>query len=311
MIVLCMCMTGFAQASLPATVELSPVPLDRTQAVPSLAVLGLNSSVLGSGTLAFHGGYDPIDWSGVLQAMALNVDGTNNGIVWDAGTLLTSRSPASRTIFSASKNVMGVVSGIAFEPSAPFDAKQKQDLMWPEPEHSNDTLEARVDYLRGGRAGELDGSLRTRTSLLGAIVDAQAVYVGYPTGNYQDAWLKGAPEAASGAQSYASFAAQHAGREPFLYIAANDGMLHAFHAPMPVCKRQDDSQRCVAYDSGSNAGKEAWAFVPRAVYRNLGNLTHAQGFQFQPTVDATPVTRDVFFGGQWHTLLVWMHKPAR
>ena len=304
MIVLCMCMTGFAQTSLPATVELSPVPLDRTQAVPSLAVLGLNSSVLGSGTLAFQGGYDPIDWSGVLHAMALNVDGTNDGIVWDAGTLLTSRSPASRTILSASKNAMGVVSGIAFEPSAPFDAEQKLGLMWPEPKHSNDTLEARVDYLRGGRAGELDGSLRARTSLLGAIVDAQAVYVGYPTGNYQDAWPNGAPEAASGAQSYASFLAQHAGREPFLYIAANDGMLHAFHAPMPVCKRQDDSQLCVAYDSGSNAGKEAWAFVPRAAYRNLGSLTHAQGFQFQPTVDATPVTRDVFFGGQWHTLLV-------
>lgn len=304
MIVLCMCMTGFAQTSLPATVELSPVPLDRTQAVPSLAVLGLNSSVLGSGTLAFQGGYDPIDWSGVLHAMALNVDGTNNGVVWDAGTLLTSRSPASRTILSASKNAMGVVSGIAFEPSAPFDAEQKLGLMWPEPEHSDDTLEARVDYLRGGRAGELDGSLRARTSLLGAIVDAQAVYVGYPTGNYQDAWPNGAPEAASGAQSYASFVTQHAEREPFLYIAANDGMLHAFHAPMPVCKRQDNSQLCVAYDGGLNAGKEAWAFVPRAAYRNLGNLTHAQGFQFQPTVDATPVTRDVFFGGQWHTLLV-------
>ena len=305
---LCASMMGIAQGSLPNTVELNPLPLDRTLAVPSLAVLGLSSSVLGSGTLAFQGGYDPVDWSGVLHAVALHGDGTSNGVLWDAGALLTRRSPASRTILSASKNAVGVVSGIAFEPSAPFDADQKLDLMWPEPEHSNDTLEARIDYLRGSRSGELDGSLRARSSLLGAIVHAQAVYIGYPSGNYFDAWSKGAPEAAQGAQSYASFVAQHAGREPFLYIAANDGMLHAFHAPVPICRRQDDSQRCVAYDDGPNAGKEAWAYVPRATYRNLGNLTRAQGFQFQPTVDATPVTRDVFFSenghAQWHTLLV-------
>ena len=305
---LCTSVMGVAQTSLPNTVELSPLPLDRTLAVPSLAVLGLNGSVLGSGALAFQGGYDPADWSGVLHAVALNGEGTSNGVAWDAGALLTRRSPASRTILSASKNALGVVSGIAFEPSAPFDADQKQGLMWPEPEHSNDTLEARIDYLRGSRSGELDGSLRARNSLLGAIVHAQAVYVSHPSGNYFDAWPKGAPEAASGAQSYASFVAQHAGRAPFLYIAANDGMLHAFHAPMPVCRRQDDNQRCVAYDNGPNAGREAWAYVPRAAYRNLGNLTRAQGFQFQPTVDATPVTRDVFFGelgsAQWHTLLV-------
>ena len=153
-IVLCTSVMTIAQNSLPNTVELSPLPLDRTLAVPSLAVLGLNSSVLGSGTLAFQGGYDSVDWSGVLHALALNGDGTSGDVVWDAGALLTRRSPAGRTILSASKNMVGTVSGIAFEPSAPFDAGQKQDLMWPAPEHSNDTLEARIDYLRGGRSGE-------------------------------------------------------------------------------------------------------------------------------------------------------------
>jgi type IV pilus assembly protein PilY1 len=307
-IALCTSAMTLAQNSVPNTVELSPLPLDRTLAVPSLAVLGLNSSVLGSGTLAFKGGYDPADWSGVLHAVTLNGDGTSNGVVWDAGALLTRRSPASRTILSASKSAAGVISGIAFEPSAPFDTGQKQALMWPEPAHPNDTPEARIDYLRGGRSGELDGILRVRSGLLGAIVHAQTVYIGYPSGNYFDAWPKGAPEAAPGAQSYASFVTRHAGREPFLYIAANDGMLHAFRSPVPACKRQDDNQRCVVYDSGSNAGEEAWAYVPRAAYRNLGNLTRVRGFQFQPTVDATPVTRDVFFGelgaAQWHTLLV-------
>ncbi|GLQ95139.1 pilus assembly protein [Dyella acidisoli] len=305
---LCTCIASAAQPSLAGTVELSAVPLDRSQAVPSLAVLGLNSGVLGSGSLAFQGGYDSADWSGVLQAVALNADGTSNRIIWDAGAQLTNTSPASRTILSARRSGDGVVSGIAFEPSTSFDVEEEKGLMSPTPEQSIDTLEARVEYLRGGRVHELDGSMRTRTSLLGAIVHAQTVYVGYPGGNYLDAWPKNAPEAAAGAQSYAQFVAQHAERKPFLYVAANDGMLHAFHAPVPLCNAEDKDSRCTTYNAGPNAGNEAWAFVPRAVYRNLGNLTRAHGFQFQPTVDATPVTRDVFFGergrAEWHTLLI-------
>ena len=61
--------------------------------------------------------------------------------------------------------------------------------------------------------------------------------------------------------------------------------------------------------TSANPGDEAWAFVPRAVYANLGNLTNNSSFQFRPTVDSTPVTRDVFFSGggtynnQWRTIL--------
>lgn len=300
--------TSPAQSSPPGTVELSPLPLDRAQAVPSLAVLGLSSSVLGMGTLAFQGGYDASTWSGVLQAVALDADGTSNGIIWDAGSLLTNRSPVSRTMLSASRMETGEVSAIAFETSAHFDAEEAQGLMWPAPEMLADTLQARVDYLRGDRAHEVDGGMRARKSLLGAIVHSQAVYVGYPTGNYLDAWPNSGPETASGAQRYAQFVARRGERKPFLYVAANDGMLHAFHAPVPTCTTQDTNDQCTAYDGGPYAGKEAWAFVPRAAYPSLGNLTRTQDFQFQPTVDATPVTRDVFFGergrSDWHTLLV-------
>ncbi|GGA47020.1 pilus assembly protein [Dyella nitratireducens] len=306
----------FAQAfaaSLPGTVELSPVPLDRSRALPSLATLALNDSVLTDGTLAFLGGYDPVDWSGALKAATLDADGATTGMVWDAGSMLTHpliTPPAGRTILTASRHESGEIAGMAFEPAAPFDEDEKRGLTTQAPENPVDTLEARVDYLRGVRSLELDGSLRQRSSVLGAIVHSQAVYVAYPTGSYANAWPKTAgvaPEAAIGAQSYAQFVAEHAGRLPMLYVAANDGMLHAFYAPAPVCKTQDTQGVCKAYESGRDAGKEQWAYVPRAAYGNLGNLTHARGFQFQPTVDATPVTRDVFFSEngrhEWHTLL--------
>jgi type IV pilus assembly protein PilY1 len=310
------CATGTAQTSLPGTVELSPTPLDRSQAAPSLAVLGLSGSLLADGTLAFQGGYDPSDWSGVLQAVVLNPDGTMGSVVWDAGSLLTDpaiTSPAGRTILSASRNDDGLVTGIAFEPAAAFDASEKHGLAWPELDA--DQLGARVDYLRGVRTHELDGSMRARSSLLGAIIHAQTVYVGYPQGGYADTWPKTirgatvpAPEMAQGAQSYAQFVEKYAQRVPFLYAPANDGMLHAFRAPVPRCKVMDADGRCMGYESGANAGREAWAFVPRAVYGYLGNLARARDFQFQPTVDASPVTRDVFFSQhgkhEWHTLLV-------
>lgn len=292
------------------------MPLDRLQAVPSLAVLGLNGSVMGPGLLAFEGGYNRADWSGVFQAISLKADGTAAGRVWDAGSILTDGAaapPQSRTILTAAADSAGSVTGMAFEPGSPFDASQLRGLMSPAlNDLAGDTLAARVEYLRGVRTHEFDGVMRMRSSLLGAIINSQAVYVSDPSGNYLDSWptkINGlsvpAPELAAGAQSYARFVADNVQRPPVVYLGANDGMLHAFHAPMPQCDSSSLGSHCTV---ATGAGKELWAYVPRAAYVNLGNLTSATDFQFQPTVDATPVTRDVFFSEQgrheWHTLLV-------
>ena len=300
--------------SVSGTVELSPAPLDRARAAPALATLALNENMLTGGTLAFLGGYAAADGSGVLKAVALDADGVTARTVWDAGALLTDplrTPPAGRTILTASRQEQGTLAGIAFEPAGPFDDDEKRGLMTPASEIAADTLEARVDYLRGVRSLEQDSTLRQRGSVLGAIMHAQAVYVAYPTGNYADTWSNArgaAPEAAPSAQRYADFVATYAQRAPLLYVAANDGMLHAFHAPVPACQVHDEQGACTVYASDLDAGKERWAYVPRAAYAHLGRLTQAQDFQFQPTVDATPVTRDVFFSQQgrheWRTLLV-------
>jgi Tfp pilus tip-associated adhesin PilY1 len=297
------------------TVELSPLPLDRAQAVPSLAVLGLNGSVLSAELLAFEGGYDPLDWSGVLQAVTLKPDGTRDRQIWDAGAMLTHAlltPPDRRIILTASANATGTVTGMAFEASSSFDASEMAGLMPPESDNAdNGTLADRVNYLRGQRADEQAGILRKRSSLLGAIIHAQAIYVTHPAGIYADSWpikrngvAVAAPEMAPSAQSYTQFVEDNAGRAPVLYQATNDGMLHAFNATPIDCDASSSTSSC---RPPANGGKERWAYVPRAVYANLGNLTRAKDFQFQPTVDATPVVRDIFFSEQgqheWHTLL--------
>jgi type IV pilus assembly protein PilY1 len=304
---------------LPGTVELSPTPLDHSLDASMLTVLGLNANVLATGSLAFEGGYDPRNWSGILRAVSLNIDGTLSRVVWDAGAILadaSATSPGRRTILTASADSTGAVTGMAFEPNSRFDASETEGLMTPMPHDAvNDTLAARVDYLRGIRSEETAGVMRTRQTLLGAIVDAQTVYVAYPTGNYTNAWpttIRGvsvpAPELAPDAQGYDTFVAANANRPPTVYVGANDGMLHAFNAPVPDCTTFDSSGNCSHYMAGVDAGKELWAYVPRATYKHLGNLTSLHDFQWAPTVDATPVTRDVYFSERgdhtWHTVLV-------
>lgn len=300
----------------------------------------LNTSVLVQGALGFTAGYSSGDWAGLFQAITANADGTVSGLQWDAGAILTDATktpPANRQILSAKEKADG-----SFDVGTPFNSFSSdldnltassgssylsaQTLLsgLPASVGTTDTGQARVDYLRGVRT--LEGTVyRTRSSLLGAIINSQALFVGTPSSGYRNTWPAGSPEAnatindgstcnqsaptLATCHSYEAFASIYKNRTPAVYVGANDGMLHAFNAEMVL----NTATPPVAVP-GTNAGKEMFAYVPRTVYPNLGNLTARSNFKFAPTVDATPVTRDVFFPAAtstpavttagWHTLLV-------
>ncbi|MFC4528361.1 hypothetical protein ISN76_15145 [Dyella halodurans] len=273
-------------------------------------VSAVNATVLTLGAVTYNTGYSSIDWSGVLQALTLNTDGTTGAVKWDAGVTLsngTTTPPASRKILTANMSSTGTITGMPFESTSAFDASEISGLTTPASNDStNDTLATRVNYLRGDRTEETNGVMRTRNSLLGAIIDAQPIYVSYPASGYNNNWPAGAPEAASTAQSYDTFVSNNINRAGTLYVAANDGMLHAFDASL-ICNPPSSGTGCASYGpaQSATAGQERWAYVPRAVYGNLGNLTSKSSFTFAPTVNSTPVTRDVFFSdNKWHTILV-------
>ena len=285
----------------------------RTAATPA----AVNASVATVGALSFKVGQNA-DWSGVFQAVTLNSDGTiDTTPKWDAGAQLASASASGRTIYTDS------FKGGSFN-AFPFTSANMGSLDTVETTglggallctSGTDTQCNRIDYLRGDAAHETDGTYRNRTDsagthqILGAILHSQPVYVSYPSSGYYNNWPSGSAEALGAAaskgnddKSYDSFQTDHAGRPGTVYVGANDGMLHAFAAPAPT--------GCAADGTGcnyGNGGAERWAFVPRAVYANLGNLTNVTDFQFRATVDATPVTRDVFFSqsghSEWHTIL--------
>jgi len=277
----------------------------------------LSSGVLITGALGFSTGYQSSDWSGIFTASQVDVDGSvSPSSQWDGAANLTDPAitdPATRQILTSTENTDGSFdAGIAFATYGSLDTNG-QTLLMSNPTTvdagASDTGQARIDYLRGDRTLETSGIYRTRGSVLGAIINAQAVFVSYPSSGYRNDWPTTSPEAvamtnddttcdfanptATTCHSYEAFAYLNRNRTPTVYVAANDGMLHAF----------DASQNT----DGSNtatSGHEQFAYVPRAAYANLGNLTRKTSFKFMPTVDATPVTHDVFYGGQWHTILV-------
>ena len=80
-----------------------------------------------------------------------------------------------------------------------------------------------VNYLRGQtglegfKAGDVNKLYRKRKFALGDIIGGQPVYVKAPRATYFDA-------------GYEGFKSAQSGRTAMVYVAANDGMLHAFYA---------------------------------------------------------------------------------
>ncbi len=140
--------------------------------------------------------------------------------------------------------------------------------------------EALVNFLRGDRSNE-GTFFRTRKHVLGDIVSSEARYVKAPLFEYIDA----------GYSDYKSSTLVTT-RASAVYVASNDGMLHAFNA---------------------ETGKELWAYVPEMVlpelYR-LADINYSQNHRYY--VDGTPEVGDVCptapgtacSGAQWKTIIV-------
>jgi Tfp pilus tip-associated adhesin PilY1 len=145
-----------------------------------------------------------------------------------------------------------------------------------------------VGYLRGWQNGEgtsfrdrmvIDPATnQTANTVLGDTISARPAYVRAPFFNYGDLV----------SPSYASFQSTNAGRAPRVYVAANDGYLHAF-------------------DASAGGGNEVWAYAPRFLLPGLWQLAD-RGYAAKHTffVDGSPETGDVYdaSAGNWKTILV-------
>ena len=143
------------------------------------------ANLLASDGKAYEASYNPAGWTGDLTAKTVNATtGTIAATAtWTASTLLNARNWATRVVFASNGSSTGV----------PFTTANVGATV--NPDTATFTNAGVVDYLRGNRTGE-GTTYRTRTSLIGAVINAKP--------------------AVDGATGVA-------------YLASSEGMLHAFN----------------------------------------------------------------------------------
>jgi type IV pilus assembly protein PilY1 len=162
-----------------------------------------------------------------------------------------------------------------------------------------------VSYLRGDRNYEDSSStplaggdtLRRRAGLLGDIVTSTPVVVGPPNADLYD---EGSQDF-DGLDDYDDFVTDTtvSSRDTMLYIAANDGMLHAFDAETGVEK--------FAYIPGALLKETGDGALSRLANPEYGRFDEGAGTQSAPHQyfnDGEMTTQNVYIGGDWKTVLV-------
>ncbi len=222
----------------------------------------------------YQAGFNVVTGSGSLKKFQLSFakhnDETISAADWDAADRLTKRTTARRIYTSAMEDKVFV--GMPFLWPA-LSGAQKAMLNRSPINGTDDRLgEKRLDYLRGVRHHEMNrpgGIFPSRVHLLGAIIHSTPKFVGAPPANVRG-------------DDYQAYYNANRERRPIVYVGANDGMLHAFDVA---------------------TGNELFAYIPRAIFERLPQLTTARA-ERTSYVDGEIGVADAVVGDAWKTVLV-------
>ena len=231
--------------------------------------------------------FDSTTVQGTVEAYKVNSEGDFGATAnWEAGALLSSshssNAGTNRQIITNSGGT-----GLAFRwGSLPAAYKTQMTTA------STNTLtavnaEIALNYIRGDQSREGPTGLRERgNNLLGPVVNATP-------------WVQGPPSAtfpgASG-NGYSTFRTTHKDRARLLWVAANDGMLHAFNPTTGA--------EVFSYIPGALANRLAEIPLQRSTTAKtkLGGADFVTNAEVRPTgtvwpyVDGSPFTADVKVG---------------
>lgn len=243
----------------------------------SAAAIAANSTQLNTDTAIFQARFDSTRWSGSLRALQLLPNGRVGNQLWDAAQQLPAAD--QRNILTHNGTT-----GVSFAWSNLSSAQQGH--LNTGPGNVVDTRgQDRLNFLRGDRSLERSrsttGIFRDRDQVLGDIINSDPFFVQQQYFGYER--LPG-----SEGSSYYAFVTANANRTPMVYVGANDGMLHAFNA-----------------ENGPNGGREVFAYVPRAVYPKLWELTDPDyNDRHIFFVDGSPYVGEAYINGAWGSYLV-------
>ncbi|MBC5785007.1 hypothetical protein H8N03_18820 [Ramlibacter sp. USB13] len=201
------------------------------------------ATVLEDGNRKYIPKYRTGVWSGDVDAYQLDANGQTGAKLWSASEHLPAWQ--NRKIFTWDSGLASP-KGVAFDWAAlttasktAMGAKGSQTL---------------VNFIRGDRSNEgtTSGTYRKRDAVIADIVNSTPVFA-------KDGIVEPYSKLPNIGTAYATFQEQKAARTGVLYVGGNGGMLHGF---------VDSKGATPATD-----GTEVFAYVPRAVYPNLGTLT--------------------------------------
>ncbi|KFN44962.1 pilus assembly protein [Arenimonas oryziterrae] len=232
-----------------------------------------------------------VDWSGELTATALNDNGSDGAVLWQASGLvpaagsrniLTTRTPGISTVIANATFVDTNLGGTETAKLAtlginPADIGAGTAALFP----TGTTAAQIVTYLRGDTTMEKrnGGPFRNRTTRIGDIVNSiPAIASKYDNFGYQT--LSGAPGTTY--TTYFNTTKPAAMPIPVVYVGANDGMLHAFRG---------------------DTGVELFGYIPQAVIGKMGQLANKR-YDHTYYVDGQINVADVYNGTAWKTYLI-------
>ncbi len=272
---------GFASAKTPDefSAALKKALRRASDRVGTGASLAANSTQLKTGAFAYQANYYTGNWKGDLKAIAVD---PNNGMLaltptWTAASQLSAADPSKRKIYTYNPAATPVAV-VAFSDPATLSSDEQTALGV-----DATAQQSMINYLRGDSSKELsakNGIYRTRETPLGDIVNSQPVYAGQPEAN------RFVGQVFTGSDTFGSYSATT--RQGLIFVAANDGMLHAFNA---------------------DTGAEVFAYLPAAVITSgLSNLSKpdygSTSVPHQFFNDGELTIADVYFGSAWHTVAV-------
>jgi type IV pilus assembly protein PilY1 len=252
--------------------------------------------VVKDGSLSFVGKYVTGEWSGSLKAFSYSSStGEFDAEEWSAAAQMP--AALDRNIWT--RDAGSVVEFKASELSSATRTALSDNIDTTFTVSGDDI----VAYLRGDRSYEnaqstpLDSTLRQRASLLGDIVSSTPVPVGAP--EPKASAFDFVTQDFDGLDEYADFVKTHKDREPMVYVASNDGMLHAFE--------QSTGEETFAFLPGSlltASGDASLARYANPQYGVYDEVSGQQAIPHQYYNDGEMTTENVYINGAWKTVLV-------
>ena len=229
-------------------------------------------------------------WRGKLAKSELDSStGAVGDLIWEAGDTLNGKSAVDRQIWTSTR---GIAAGLNNFATANLSALKALMYDGVTPAPTDDEASKLINFVRGQDSYDENNDSQTtdqRDWKLGDIYHSEMAIVGPPKAI--DTELAGdtnTEEYFKLQNGYQAFIDANASRDTIIYVGANDGMLHAFK------------------DSNDDKGEELWGFIPPNVLPKLRSMVSGFEGVTNPIygVDGSPVVKDIYYGGQWRTVLM-------